>query len=60
MTTMQIDGWEHVVAAYNDDNGCGFTLCEKAIGPQDLGPRLDVFPTCGACLEIQKENSKTK
>jgi len=58
MTTMLVEGVEHICAAYNDDNGCGFTLCEQRIGPQDVGPRLDETVTCQKCIAIEARNAK--
>jgi len=46
---------EHHCAAYDDDTGHGMTLCEKAIGPQDFGPRMEKA-TCEDCLRIALAN----
>jgi hypothetical protein len=50
---MLIEGLEHVALAYDDDTGCGMTLCKKKICPGDLGPRMEESITCPECLKIQ-------
>jgi len=55
MTSMLVGTIEHVCAAYDDNTGHGMTLCEKSIGPCDLGPRMEKA-TCEDCLRIALAN----
>lgn len=57
MTSMLVNGVEHIVWGYNDDTGHGMTVCESAIGPQDVGPRFEPA-NCQKCLGIQAENKR--
>lgn len=51
-TTMVVDGIEHILLAYDDDNGHGTALCGQAVGPWAIGPRFDEAVTCVECKEV--------
>jgi len=55
---MLVEGVEHLLRAYNDDNGYGLTLYEKRVGPWDIGPRLDEAITCVKCEKIRDSLNK--
>jgi hypothetical protein len=60
MTTMLVNGIEHLLVTYNDNTGYGLTMCEGMVGPWDTGPRLDEKITCAGCLKIMDDNAKVQ
>lgn len=46
--TITVDGVEHVLTHYNDDNGYGLASCGARVGPWDLGPNLGEV-NCAKC-----------
>lgn len=57
MTSMLMQGLEHLVTYYDDDTGNGLTLCGKRIGPWHVGPRFYMYITCEDC---KKAHDKAK
>jgi hypothetical protein len=56
--TMLVNGIEHALAQYNDDNGYGLACCGQKIGPWDIGPREE-HVNCVACLQAIRTKEDT-
>jgi hypothetical protein len=51
--TMLVNGVEHALIAYIEEDGHGMTLCGIPTSPSDVGPRVDLSVTCQKCIEIR-------
>lgn len=59
--TITINGLEHELRSYNDDNGYGVTECGMLAQPWDLGPNDGNEAKCVDCkAKVQPSQPRTK
>lgn len=50
IATMTVEGVEHALELYNENNGHGLAYCGERVGPWDLGPNQGEVQ-CQKCKE---------